>query len=51
VGSYKSGVSRKINRIRQHSADELWQVNYYKHIVRRDPALVAIREYIESDPE
>jgi REP element-mobilizing transposase RayT len=51
VGSFKSAVSRKINKLRPHAADGLWQVSFYDHVVRNDRALDRIREYILSNPE
>ena len=51
IGSYKSAVSRTINKLRPGAASNLWQTNYYEHIVRNDRSLDLIREYIESNPE
>ena len=50
VGAYKAAVSRNINKIRPGAAVDLWQPNYYEHIVRDERALVNIREYIVSNP-
>jgi REP element-mobilizing transposase RayT len=50
VGSFKSAVSRSINRLRPGAAAKLWQTNYFEHIVRNDKALYAIRDYILTNP-
>jgi len=51
IGSFKSAVSRKINQLRPHAADDLWQSSYFEHVVRDDCALENIREYIFTNPE
>ena len=51
VGSYKAAVSREINRVRPGAARDLWQPNYYEHVIRTDGALEAAREYIRANPE
>ena len=50
VGSYKSAVTRTINRLRPGAGTKLWQPNYYEHIIRNDRAHDRIRDYIESNP-
>jgi putative transposase len=44
VGSYKSAVTRAI------SIPHIWQGRYHDHIVRSEPSLNAIREYILYNP-
>jgi putative transposase len=51
IGSFKSAVSREINRIRPGAARGLWQLNFYEHVVRHDRAHHRIRDYIASNPE
>ena len=51
VGAYKAAVSREINRLRPEAANELWQRNYYEHIIRDERSLETIREYIFTNPE
>ncbi len=51
IGSYKSAVTRAINRLRPGAATNLWQQNYYEHVVRHDCALDRIREYMQLNPE
>lgn len=51
VGSYKAAVSREINRLRPGAAANLWQPNYYEHVIRNDQALEAIREYVRTNAE
>ena len=51
VGSFKSAVTRSINRIVAGAADRLWQQNYYEHVIRNDRAHDAIRQYILTNPQ
>ena len=51
IGSFKSAVSRTINKLRPGAAQDLWQPNYYEHIIRHDHALERIREYILTNPQ
>ena len=51
VGSYKSAVSRTINRLRPGAGSGLWQPNFYEHIIRTDHALDSIRDYILTNPQ
>jgi REP element-mobilizing transposase RayT len=50
VGSFKSSVSRNINRLRPGAAQSLWQPNFYEHVIRNDYAFDRIREYIVTNP-
>jgi putative transposase len=50
VGSYKAAVSRTINRLRGGAGNQLWQPNYYDHVIRNDHARDPIRHYVESNP-
>ncbi|HEV7669699.1 MAG TPA: transposase [Thermoanaerobaculia bacterium] len=50
VRSYKAAVSRRINALRENPAGQVWQRNYYEHIVRDQGSLEAIRTYIRDNP-
>ena len=50
VGSYKSAVSKQINRMRDTPGSPVWQRNYYEHIIRNESALHDIRHYIIHNP-
>ncbi len=50
VGSFKSAVARQINSMRNTPGKEVWQRNYYEHIVRNQVELDRIREYIVANP-
>jgi len=43
VGSYKSAVTRRINRLNGTPTRAVWQRNYYERIIRDYPALKQIR--------
>jgi REP element-mobilizing transposase RayT len=51
IGSYKSAVTRTINRLRPGAGSDLWQLNYYEHIIRNDHARDRIQDYIDSNPD
>ncbi len=46
VGSFKSVVTKRINRRRGTPGALLWQRGYYEHIIRHERALDGIRQYI-----
>jgi REP element-mobilizing transposase RayT len=48
IGSYKSGVTRQINKT--NNVGFKWQRSFYDHIVRTDESLYKIREYITNNP-
>ena len=43
VGSFKSAVARQINLTRNTPGKEVWQRNYYEHIIRNPDELNRIR--------
>ena len=48
VRSYKSAVSYRIRK--EHNTTEIWQRNYYEHIIRDDKDLQRITDYINTNP-
>ena len=48
IGAYKMSVTRKI--VQQGDGPNVWQRNYYEHIIRNDGEHDRIRLYIESNP-
>jgi putative transposase len=50
VRALKTFSSRRINEMRQSTGAKLWQRNYWEHIVRNEPELNRIREYIHNNP-
>jgi REP element-mobilizing transposase RayT len=50
IGSFKSAVSKSINRIRNTPGAPVWHRNYYEHIIRDEYELHRIREYIICNP-
>ncbi len=50
VGSFKSAVTTRINRLRDTPRTPIWQRNYYEHIIRTERELNVIREYIHNNP-
>ncbi len=50
VGSYKSAVTKQVNRDRGTPGVPVWQRNYYEHIIRNEASLQHIRNYIIHNP-
>ena len=50
IGSYKSGVTRRIREQQGDLDDTLWQKSFYEHIIRNDDDLNRIRKYILHNP-
>jgi len=50
VGSYKSGVTRRIRESRNDPALQIWQGRYHDHIIRSESALVKIQRYVTNNP-
>ena len=48
VGLYKSGVTRKIRKLRPEIT--VWQRSFHDHIIRNDVQFRKIWEYIENNP-
>jgi putative transposase len=47
---FKSATTKQINQIRQTTGMELWQHNYYEHIIRNENELNQVLEYIINNP-
>jgi putative transposase len=50
IGRLKMNSAKQINQIRNTPGVPVWQRNYYEHIIRDEPELHAIREYIRYNP-
>jgi putative transposase len=50
MAGYKSTVTKQINILRDMPGADVWQRNYYEHIIRSDRSLDAIRAYIVDNP-
>lgn len=50
IGTYKAITTRRLNHIRQVTGRQVWQRNYYEHVIRSEPELQAIRQYIRDNP-
>jgi REP element-mobilizing transposase RayT len=49
--SFKAAVTRRINAIQANPVSDVWQPNYYEHIVRSAEDLDRIAYYIRTNPE
>ena len=50
IGSFKSAVTKRVHQISKNTNNNLWQRNYYEHIIRNDRDYQAIYEYIHANP-
>jgi putative transposase len=50
IGSFKGACTRRVQQAFPLSKIDLWQRNYYEHIVRNDADLQRIKEYILHNP-
>lgn len=50
VRSFKSAVTKNVNKLCQSHRDTLWQRNYWEHVIRDDEKLNSIRGYIHNNP-
>jgi REP element-mobilizing transposase RayT len=50
IGAFKTVSTKRINELRENGGTKLWQRNYWEHIVRNEPELNRIREYIHNNP-
>jgi REP element-mobilizing transposase RayT len=50
VRGFKSITTKHINQIRQTPGFPVWHRNYYERIIRNDPELNALCEYIQFNP-
>jgi putative transposase len=51
IRGFKTFSAREINRIRQKQGTPVWQRNYYERIIRSQPALNRVRQYIIENPK
>ena len=51
VRSFKSAVTKRINKMHGSPGMPIWQRNYYEHVIRNDKGWDTIRRYIESNPQ
>jgi REP element-mobilizing transposase RayT len=50
VAGFKSGVTKRINLLRNNRDIPIWQRNYYDSIIRDEQSLITIQEYILNNP-
>jgi REP element-mobilizing transposase RayT len=50
IGSFKASVTRRINKRIHPNMIEVWQRDFYEHIIRNENDLYNIRKYIELNP-
>lgn len=50
IRSFKSAVTRRVNRMRASPGSTFWQRNYYEHVIRNEKELNLIRQYIMDNP-
>ena len=50
IRAFKSAATKHVNESRMTPGAKLWQRNYWEHIIRDEPELIRIREYIRNNP-
>ena len=50
IQNFKSISTRKINIEKGEPGNRIWQRNYFEHIIRDEPELLRIRQYIIDNP-
>lgn len=50
IRGFKSAVTNRFNKMNNTDGNTIWQRNYYEHIIRDEPSLNRIREYIIHNP-
>ncbi len=50
IRSYKSSVALRVNYMRGSPGAQVWQRNYWEHIIRDEVDWKRIRDYILSNP-
>lgn len=50
IAGFKAAVTAKINSLRHTPGCQIWQRNYYEHVIRDEPEFNRIREYIQLNP-
>jgi REP element-mobilizing transposase RayT len=51
VGRFKMNTAKRINLLRGMPGVQVWQRNYWEHIIRNEESLNRIREYMLSNPK
>ena len=50
IGSFKSAVTKRVHQISKNTNNNLWQRNYYEHIIRNEQSYFTISKYIMNNP-
>ena len=50
IGRFKMVSAKKINVLRNTPGVEVWQRNYYEHVIRNEDSLRQIQQYIVDNP-
>ena len=50
IRSFKATVTRHVNEWRRTPGAELWQRNFWEHVIRNETKFHEIRQYIQNNP-
>ncbi len=50
IRSFKGAVTKRIRELENNSGLNIWQKNYYEHIIRNEDSYLKISEYILTNP-
>ncbi|MDY6868113.1 MAG: transposase [Chloroflexota bacterium] len=51
IGAFKSTVTRKTHQIDVYEHYQIWQRNYYEHVIRDEKDFQRVLDYIETNPQ
>jgi putative transposase len=51
IQNFKSQSAKVIYAIRKTPGGQVWQRNYYEHVIRDEDDLIAVRQYIQNNPQ
>ena len=51
VRGYKSAVTKRVRLLTGSPGQQIWQRNYYEHIIRNEVTYLKIADYIQTNPQ
>jgi len=50
IGYFKMNSSKQVNKMHNTRGTNLWQRNYFEHVIRSEDELLRTRKYIFNNP-
>jgi len=51
IRGYKSAVTKVVRQLQANPGLQVWQRNYYEHVIRNEAAYLKIVDYIQTNPQ